>query len=164
MADQTRAKSRRKLLNPVFHFQTKQEDDSQLSDGMIKVVRKTGQLNLSGRGMSSGAIGRSTTNQALISIASVLVPSKMFTMYNSDKQVGFVDYNLDRSEDDTWWSYKPLTYLDLSSNVLREIPGEISMFEDLTELNVRVYVSVEVEKCFRTSRDNICICSFKIIA
>lgn len=54
MAKQSQVKSRRKLLNPVFHLQTKEEDDSQLTQGMIKVVRKTGQLNLSGRSLASG--------------------------------------------------------------------------------------------------------------
>lgn len=54
MAKQSQVKSRRKLLNPVFHLQTKQEDDNQLTKGMIKVVRRTGQLNLSGRGLGTG--------------------------------------------------------------------------------------------------------------
>lgn len=54
MAKQSQVKSKRKLLNPVFHLQTKKEDDSQLTRGMIKVVRKTGQLNLSGRSLATG--------------------------------------------------------------------------------------------------------------
>lgn len=54
MAKQSHVKSKRKLLNPLFHLQTKKEDDSQLTQGMIKVVRRTGQLNLSGRSLATG--------------------------------------------------------------------------------------------------------------
>lgn len=54
MAKASHVKSRRKLLNPVFHVQTKEEDDSHLTKGMIKIVRRTGQLNLSGRGLATG--------------------------------------------------------------------------------------------------------------
>lgn len=54
MAKQSNVKSRRKLINPVFHLQTKEEDDSQLTKGIIKIVRRTGQLNLSGRNLANG--------------------------------------------------------------------------------------------------------------
>lgn len=54
MEKQSQVKSRRKLLNPVFHLQTKKEEDSQLSRGMIKIVRRTGELNLSGRNLANG--------------------------------------------------------------------------------------------------------------
>lgn len=54
MAKQSAVRSRRKLINPVFHLQTKEEDDSQLTNGMIKTVRRTGQLNLSGRSLAHG--------------------------------------------------------------------------------------------------------------
>lgn len=52
----SQVKSQRKQLNPVFHLQSKDEDDNQLTNGMIKVVRKTGQLNLSGRTLATGFI------------------------------------------------------------------------------------------------------------
>lgn len=54
MNKQSRVKSSRKALNPVFHLQTKKEDDGALSQGMIKAARKNGQLNLSGRGLACG--------------------------------------------------------------------------------------------------------------
>lgn len=54
MAKQSNVKSRRKIVNPVFHLQTKLEDDSQLTKGIIKTVRRTGQLNLSGRNLANG--------------------------------------------------------------------------------------------------------------
>lgn len=54
MAKQSQVKSRRKFFNPVFHQQTKLEENNQLSRGMIKTVRRTGQLNLSGRNLGNG--------------------------------------------------------------------------------------------------------------
>lgn len=41
-------------LNPVFHFQTKKDDNQELSSSLIKNARKTGALKLAGRGLSSG--------------------------------------------------------------------------------------------------------------
>lgn len=60
----------------------------------------------------------------------------MFKMYDLNEKDGFVEYDLSKSPDDPWWSYKPLSYLDLSSNVLQELPNDIKMFEDLSVLNV----------------------------
>lgn len=51
MAKQSQVKSRRKVLNPIFHLQTKSEDDGKLSIALLKNARKTGQLNLSGRSL-----------------------------------------------------------------------------------------------------------------
>lgn len=45
---------RKEDLNPVFHLQTKSEDNRQLSLELIKQARKTGCLNLSGRLLTSG--------------------------------------------------------------------------------------------------------------
>ncbi|KRT78958.1 hypothetical protein AMK59_7353 [Oryctes borbonicus] len=118
MAKASQIKSRRKLVQPVFHLQTKEEDDSQLTKGMMKVVRRTGQLNLSGRGMAT-------------------VPKSIFTMYNMNENEGFVEYDLSKSPDDAWWSYKPLNYLDLSSNAFQELPDDIKMFEDITVFNLQ---------------------------
>ncbi|XP_044260698.1 leucine-rich repeat-containing protein 40-like isoform X2 [Tribolium madens] len=119
MAKQSNVKSRRKLLNPVFHLQSKEEDDSQLTRGIIKIVRRTGQLNLSGRSLAH-------------------VPEKMFTMYEltDEDTAKYIDFNKE-PEEENWWQFKPLSYLDLSSNVLQEIPGKIGMFEDLTALNLQ---------------------------
>jgi hypothetical protein len=41
-------------VNPLFHTQNKDADSKELSRHLIKVARKTGQLNLSGRGLVSG--------------------------------------------------------------------------------------------------------------
>jgi hypothetical protein len=41
-------------VNPLFHAQNKDADSKELSCHLIKLARKTGQLNLSGRGLASG--------------------------------------------------------------------------------------------------------------
>lgn len=63
----------------------------------------------------------------------------LFTMYDLNQTDGFVNYDLSKSPDDPWWSHKPLNYLDLSSNVLQELPEDIKIFEDLNVLNVSYF-------------------------
>lgn len=41
-------------LNPVFHKREKSEDNTVLSEKLLKLARKTGALNLSGRGLATG--------------------------------------------------------------------------------------------------------------
>ena len=47
-----------------------------------------------------------------------------------------LDLNRKSNDDDMWWNQAGLTHLDLSSNVLTEISGEIQNLVDLTVLNV----------------------------
>ncbi|XP_018577028.1 leucine-rich repeat-containing protein 40 isoform X3 [Anoplophora glabripennis] len=118
MEKQAKVKSRRKYINPVFHLQTKAEDEKFITKDVIKNVRKTGQLNLFGRHLSS-------------------VPEGIFTMYELTDGIAVnVDFNrASKDDEEVWWNMKPLTNLDLSSNVLTNIPEKISMFQDLTVLN-----------------------------
>jgi hypothetical protein len=44
----------RKKINPVFHTRNQGADSKELSSHLIKLARKSGQLNLSGRGIASG--------------------------------------------------------------------------------------------------------------
>ena len=41
-------------MNPVFHTRNQDADSKELSSHLIKLARKSGQLNLSGRGIASG--------------------------------------------------------------------------------------------------------------
>ncbi|XP_018577027.1 leucine-rich repeat-containing protein 40 isoform X2 [Anoplophora glabripennis] len=120
MEKQAKVKSRRKYINPVFHLQTKAEDEKFITKDVIKNVRKTGQLNLFGRHLSS-------------------VPEGIFTMYELTDGIAVnVDFNrASKDDEEVWWNMKPLTNLDLSSNVLTNIPEKISMFQDLTVLNLQ---------------------------
>lgn len=49
-----RSRIRHQELNPVFHWQNKEEDDKVLSKAKIKQALKTGTLNLSGKGLATG--------------------------------------------------------------------------------------------------------------
>lgn len=52
----TPTKSRVKLSNkPIFHLQDKKADESELSLGLIKSAKRTGQLSLCNRGLGTGA-------------------------------------------------------------------------------------------------------------
>jgi hypothetical protein len=41
-------------VNPVFHTRNEDADSKELSSHLIKLARKSGQLNLSGRAITSG--------------------------------------------------------------------------------------------------------------
>uniref|UniRef100_A0A1Y1KX67 Disease resistance R13L4/SHOC-2-like LRR domain-containing protein n=3 Tax=Photinus pyralis TaxID=7054 RepID=A0A1Y1KX67_PHOPY len=138
MAKQSQVKSKRKLLNPIFHLQTDEEDDNQLSNGMIKIVRRTGQLNLSGCSLAT-------------------VPNRMFTMYETEVEN---EVDLSKPSEEPWWSFSPLIYLDLSSNVLQKLPSAIKMFEDLTVLNLQdnclKELPVEIGNLIKLTKLNLC--------
>lgn len=62
----------------------------------------------------------------------------MFTIYELDGSEANINYDLGKSTEESWWNFKPLIYLDLSSNVINELPNNISIFQDLTTLNVTI--------------------------
>lgn len=67
----------------------------------------------------------------------------MFSMYELGQDEVAVELDFNKQESDPWWNFKPLTYLDLSSNVIQELPAQISVFEDLTTLNVSVKLKLQ---------------------
>ncbi|KAL3268782.1 hypothetical protein HHI36_007880 [Cryptolaemus montrouzieri] len=121
MAKQSLVKNKRKILNPVFHLQTKDEEEKVITREMIKAVRRTGSLNLSGRSLTT-------------------VPTRVFKMYELSDQdySNHVDFNKTSDEnEENWWNFKPLTYIDFSSNQLQEIPSEIEMFTTMETANLQ---------------------------
>lgn len=55
MSNRPHSKSRIKICNrPVFHLQDKKADENELSMGLIKSAKRTGQLSLSNRGLGTG--------------------------------------------------------------------------------------------------------------
>jgi hypothetical protein len=46
--------SQLRRVNPVFHIQNQETDTKELSSHQIRLAWKSGQLNLSGRGLASG--------------------------------------------------------------------------------------------------------------
>ncbi|KFB52891.1 AGAP006993-PA-like protein [Anopheles sinensis] len=114
-----RSRIREQELNPVFHFQNKEEDNQILTRAKIKQALKSGVLNLAGRGLAS-------------------VPEKVWNLSDSDENEKEVRYDLERSnEEDSWWNQKSLTTLDLSSNTLTSISENIQNLADLTVLNLQ---------------------------
>ncbi|XP_074036233.1 leucine rich repeat containing flyers-cup [Leptinotarsa decemlineata] len=119
MSKPSKVKSRRKYISPVFHLQSKDEDDQHITKDVVKNVRKTGHLNLSSKHLAS-------------------VPDRMFSIYaQTDESQVDIDFSRGIKEDEAWWNIKTLTNLDLSSNVLTHIPGKIGMFQDLVILNLQ---------------------------
>ncbi|XP_071445010.1 leucine-rich repeat-containing protein 40-like isoform X2 [Hetaerina americana] len=107
-------------LNPVFHLQTKEFDAKELSPHLIKLARRSGQLNLSGRGLGTA-------------------PEKIWEINDLDEaEIRLLDVKLDRdTEGDRWWEYEPLHQLDLSSNCLTQISSKIQNLSTLTTLNLQ---------------------------
>lgn len=57
MSRRTPTKSRVKICNKsVFHLQDKKADENELSIGLIKSAKRTGQLSLCNRGLGTGEI------------------------------------------------------------------------------------------------------------
>ncbi|CAH1959487.1 unnamed protein product [Acanthoscelides obtectus] len=109
-------------------FLTKKEEDQHITKEVIKSVRRTGQLNLSSRHIAT-------------------VPEKLFSIYDAeDESTVDWDFGKPKKEEDSWWNIKPLSHLDLSSNVLTDIPGKIGMFQDLLVLNLHCNNLTELPK------------------
>ncbi|XP_055849821.1 leucine-rich repeat-containing protein 40 [Episyrphus balteatus] len=117
MASRASRRPNLRNLNPVFHKREKSEDNSELSHGMIKQARKSGVLNLSGRGLAT-------------------VPDKVWNLHEPEKEVEVTLDTLMEREEDAWWNQRALTNLDLSSNTLTSISPNIQNLHALTVLSL----------------------------
>lgn len=93
---------------------------------LIKLARKSGQLNLTGRGM-------------------VDVPDQVWNIHNlSEDERRTMSLSLDQSDGDRWWDQADLTRLYLSSNKLSSLSPDIEKLHALTilELNDNVLTSL----------------------
>lgn len=106
----------RKTLNPVFHKRGKKEDNNELSKVLIEQARKSGVLNLSGRSLLN-------------------IPEKIWNLNEPDEQID-LSFVPNEKEEDAWWNQKVLTNLDLSSNVIIEIPSDLGKLYALTILDL----------------------------
>lgn len=64
------------------------------------------------------------------------MPERLWSLYVPDTEETTLNYRINNTEEQPWWSYQPLQNLDLSSNCLTDIPSDIKMFENLLVLNV----------------------------
>ena len=88
----------------------------EVSEAMLRQARKSGQLNLSNRGLTK-------------------VPEKVWRV-NLDVPPEAQNVSLDSTDDDKWWEIVDLTKLILASNKLSEISSEIAQFPALLVLDV----------------------------
>lgn len=88
----------------------------EVSEAMLRQARKSGQLNLSNRGLTK-------------------VPEKVWRV-NLDVPPEARNVSLDSTDDDKWWEIVDLTKLILASNKLSEISSEIAQFPALLVLDV----------------------------
>ncbi|XP_015758989.1 PREDICTED: LOW QUALITY PROTEIN: leucine-rich repeat-containing protein 40-like [Acropora digitifera] len=88
----------------------------EVSEAMLRHARKSGQLNLSNRGLTK-------------------VPQKVWRV-NLDVPPEAQNVSLDSTDDDKWWEIVDLTKLILASNKLSEISSEIAQFPALLVLDI----------------------------
>ncbi|XP_059046588.1 leucine-rich repeat-containing protein 40-like isoform X1 [Achroia grisella] len=105
-------------VSVIFHknFGDKKADESELSNGLIKSAKRTGQLNLSNRGLGS-------------------VPENVWKIdelvMEESKEVDFA-----RSDLNNWWNAESLKMLDLSSNVVKTISPNVKLLQQLVTMKL----------------------------
>ncbi|KAJ8721607.1 hypothetical protein PYW07_002382 [Mythimna separata] len=117
MSNRPHSKSRIKVCNKsVFHLQDKKADENELSLGLIKSAKRTGQLSLCNRGLGS-------------------VPDNVWKIdelvLDDTKEVDFT-----RNDTNRWWTAEPLKTLDLSSNAIKVISGNVKFLQHLVNLKL----------------------------
>ncbi|XP_073259571.1 leucine-rich repeat-containing protein 40-like [Porites lutea] len=106
----------RRPRNPGFGRGVAQEKEGGVSDALLNQARKSGQLNLSNRGLTK-------------------VPDKVWRV-NLEVPLEARNVSLDCADGDKWWEIVDVTKLILASNKLTEISSEIVQFPALTVLDV----------------------------
>ncbi|KOX78634.1 Leucine-rich repeat-containing protein 40 [Melipona quadrifasciata] len=99
----------------VFKKRTKNDDNAELSD--IISARKSGNLNLSSRGL-------------------FMVPDRVWNINDlTEEEVRNLHFELDYvHENEKWWEQEPLKTLDLSYNSLKTVEPQIENLSELTML------------------------------
>ncbi|XP_064477239.1 leucine-rich repeat-containing protein 40-like [Ornithodoros turicata] len=96
-----------------------QKKEPPLCTELIKLARKSGQLNLSGRGM-------------------IEVPDMVWNINNpTEDERKAMTVSLDQGDGDHWWDQSDFTKLYLSSNQISSIPDEIGNLRSLTVLELQ---------------------------
>ncbi|XP_011061287.1 PREDICTED: leucine-rich repeat-containing protein 40-like [Acromyrmex echinatior] len=103
----------------VFKRRTKNEDNNELSRSIIIGARKTGQLNLSSKGLST-------------------VPDKIWNINElTEEELRDLHFELDYEPlEERWWEQEPLKMLDMSCNSLTVIDNKIELLTELNTLNL----------------------------
>uniref|UniRef100_A0A4W5P7H9 Leucine-rich repeat protein SHOC-2 n=1 Tax=Hucho hucho TaxID=62062 RepID=A0A4W5P7H9_9TELE len=96
-------------------FRTEKEEPAAVPYGLLKTARKSGQLNLSGRGLTE-------------------VPQSVWRLNLDTPEEA--KQNLSFGADDRWWDQTDLTKLLLSSNKLEALSEDVKLLPALTVLDV----------------------------
>ncbi|EFN72743.1 Leucine-rich repeat-containing protein 40 [Camponotus floridanus] len=104
----------------VFKQRTRSDDNAELSKSIIIRARKTGQLNLSSKGLST-------------------VPDQVWNINElTEEELRDLHFELDyEHKEERWWEQEPLKTLDLSSNSLITIDDKIQFLTELSNLNLQ---------------------------
>ena len=105
--------------NPGFGRGAAPVKEGDVSDALLRQARKSGQLNLSNRGLTK-------------------IPDKVWRV-NLDVPPESKNVSLDSADGDKWWEIVDLTKLIVASNKLTEISPEIFQFPALAVLDVSIY-------------------------
>ncbi|XP_050346693.1 leucine-rich repeat-containing protein 40-like [Nymphalis io] len=108
----------------VFHLQDKKADESELSLGLIKSAKRTGQLSLCNRGLGTVPENVWKINELVL---------------DETKEVDF-----SRSDQNNWWNAEPLKMLDLSSNVIKTLSPDIKLLQELITLKLHDNALIEL--------------------
>lgn len=110
---------KKRQLNPAFGGRGRgNEDTNDVSAALLRQARRSGQLNLSNRGLTE-------------------VPQKVWRI-NADVPEEAKSVSLDNT-DDKWWDQVDLTKLILASNALTSLAPDISNLPALEALDVRKF-------------------------
>ncbi|XP_043249061.1 leucine-rich repeat-containing protein 40-like isoform X2 [Colletes gigas] len=101
----------------VYKQRTKHDDNAELSEVVIISARKTGNLNLSSRGLYT-------------------VPNRVWSINElTQEELKELHFELDYvHKDERWWEQEPLKILDLSHNSLTKIDSKVESLTELTTL------------------------------
>ncbi|XP_075688947.1 leucine-rich repeat-containing protein 40 [Rhinoderma darwinii] len=101
--------------DPRAGFKDQKDKEPAVPQGLIKAARKSGQLNLSGRGLSE-------------------VPASVWRINLDTPEEAHSNVQFDAS--DRWWEQTDLTKLFLSSNKLPSLPEDLKLLPALVVLDV----------------------------
>ncbi|KAL9893517.1 leucine rich repeat containing flyers-cup isoform 3-T3 [Glossina fuscipes fuscipes] len=102
-------------LNPIFRKREPSEDNTILTEKLLKLARLRGELNLSSRALAT-------------------VPEKVYEINEPDESVEVTLDGLVAKEEDAWWNQVPIRSLDLSSNQLTHLSPKIEKLNTLNAL------------------------------
>ncbi|XP_063990186.1 leucine-rich repeat-containing protein 40-like [Diachasmimorpha longicaudata] len=113
----------------LFKPRCKNDDDDELSERIIIDARRSGELNLAGKGLAT-------------------VPQRIWTINQLSKgEVEELGRNLDFDDDkERWWEQEPLKKLNLSENSIKTIDSDIDHLSEIEELDFHDNLLEEVPK------------------